>query len=287
MATKMVLFYNQFNAGFSETFYSPNDEPISVATSVSNAFLQKAVKFRAISVFLKAIRFSRTDGERRSFLQRPYPKAQGTRFETAEVGADIVSTSAVYALQSAAGKHRRIWLRGLADADVRRDEFGNDIPSATLQKDVDAYFKGVFALGFAIKFVKRPPTDGLTWRKVGAVQRIGVTNPNRSTFFTLPDAPLLTVGTVVSFRGIPSTLPRFPRKAEILAVDTIDGVTNYTIAYQLPGGVSVGPKNLQFTAYTPAYSVMDDYAFERFGEHKTGRPFGSLRGRSRAVAVLS
>jgi len=291
MPTKMTLFFNQFASGFSETYYHPTDDAGQLAQDIPNSLYQKACSFRSISVILKAARFSRVSNDpntlptKQSFLIRPYPTAQGTRGTEEEPGADVVSTTAVYALHASNAAKRRVWVRGLWDGDVKRDIFGNDIQTAGLDSDTDKYFSALKGFGFTIRWLVRPPTDGLVWLQVAQVNHLLTTQADRCHFVNSNAAPQYEAGDWLSFNGIPASLPGFPRSTQIISVTTVDGVRNYAIAYRLPGGVTVIPKSLKSTMLKYTASTIFTKIFERFGEHKTGRPFGSLRGRSRAVAV--
>jgi len=286
MPCKMTIFFNMFGGGFSETFYHPNDDPFNLAGVTPNSLYQLAAKFRYVGCIIKAVRFSRVGGQRRSILVRPYPKAQGTRFSALDPGPDPISTTAVYNLYSTGQAKRNIWCRGLADLDIKRDAFGNDEESATLQQMRNEYFQALFTAGFRIQFLQRPPDAGLVWRKIAQINHSVSVDPNRASFIPSVAAPALAVGDVLSVTGVPSNLPHFPRKFEIISITAVDGVNNYTFAYQLPGGVSVGPKNMRVTPYVVTYENISQWNFVRFGEHKTGRPFGSLRGRARAAVSL-
>lgn len=285
MPTKMTIFFNQYNAGFSETFYHLEEDPNALMALVPNSLYQAAAKFRHTSVILKAVRFSKIGGARQSVLHRPYPKAQGTRYTVAEPGPDPVSTTAVYMLASTTGAKRRIWCRGLADIDVGRDAFGNDIESTTLFGLRNLYFQELFDKLFQIQYLKRPPTDGLIWEKIQSVGENVTSNPNRAYIRRAAPLPAWNRGDIISFNGISSDLPRFPRQTEIISRITVGAIDYYEIAYQLPGGIAVFPRNLRGTAKTTGFSRISLWNFERFGEHKTGRPFGSLRGRSRGVSL--
>lgn len=285
MPCKMTIYYNLFNAGFSETYFHNSDDPQALSNAIPNSFYQKAARFRHSACSVKAARFSRVGGVRQSILKRPYPVAQGASSGLAQQTADVVSTTCVYALQSATGKIRRVWFRGLNDGDVTRDAAGNDVMFGILSGYVDAWISALITAGFCIQVVQRPPAGALTYKKVLAVQPLNPDNATRSMFFTDPNVPPYIVGQKLSFVGIPGTLPRFPRSAEVLFVTVIDGINNYQIAYSLPGGVGINPASMKVTPLLFAYEAIFDWAFERYGEHKTGRPFGSLRGRSRAVSL--
>jgi len=114
------------------------------------------------------------------------------------------------------------------------------------------------------------------------------TNPARSRFFTKEGAPVFNEGDYLVFNNVPSAfLPRFPRMPQVIKKETISGVVYYYVSYAMPGGGTFEPANMLVTTRSPTYSQIDryDWAFERFSEHKTGRPFGSLRGRSRASTL--
>jgi len=284
MPSKMTLFFNQYQSGWSETYYHSQDDPAALAQTINNPFYQAASQFRHNSVILRAARFSRVGGVRASFLIRPSPTAQGARIYPLDPGPDVVSTTAVFLLSAANGIRRRVWIRGLADNDVHRDDFGNDILSPIMRQQTESYFALLKTLGFQIRNVNRPPTGGMVWRQVSTVNHLFQTQPDRCDFVLKQELPALVSGDLISFTGIPTNLPRFPRSSMIIAATTRDGVNNYTINYSLPGGVSVAPKNLKVTSLSYSQANIYTSVFERFGEHKTGRPFGSLRGRSRAVS---
>jgi|KBSMisStandDraft_5_1062788.scaffolds.fasta_scaffold26541_7 hypothetical protein len=283
MPTKMVLYYNQLNAGFSETYYHASNDPVTLANNFTSAFYQKMVKFRSTDTILEAARFSATTPPRKSFLIRPYPKPQGTSGATGDVGPDVVSTTAVFALQATDGSTRRIFMRGLADQDVKRDTFGNDTPTANLISGTNAMFLELFKQGFSIRVSNRPPNAGLTWQNIVLVGHTDATNSNSSYFVLDNQVIRFAKNDVVQFNGIPADLPRFPRKAVITGVVLDGGVEKYYVDYSLPGGVQVATGKMKVTMSTYSLATISLWQFERFSEHKTGRPFGSLRGRARVA----
>jgi hypothetical protein len=288
MPTKMTIFFNQFQSGFSETFYHSSDDPASLAAAVPQALYQAAAAMRHLSVQVKAVRFTRLGGARRSLLIRPYPPAKGTRAGVADPGPDAVSTTAVYRIRSAGIAQRRIWCRGLADSDVVRDPFGNDLENPTLLGLREEYFNALSAAGFSIRYAQRPPDAGLVWTQVTHLVS-STTDPAHRTdiSYAAPGGPTpaLVVGARIQFRGISSELPRFPRQAQIVYQYDVGAVKWFGIAYALPGGLDVRPQQMQSTPSQFTQELMTLWNFERFGEHKTGRPFGSLRGRVRTVTL--
>ena len=287
MATKMTMFFNQANAGFSETWYNAAVNPKALYDSLAKTFYDKSIAFRDYLTTLKAVRFSNTQLPRQSYLFIPQVAVQGKRGSAfSQKNADVISTTAVYSITSANLKLRRVWFRGLNDEDVLRDSTGTDFLTPQVSKLVDSWMNALKNEGFAIRYTVLPPDALLTWRKLQIVNHVAGQSADRANLIPAVADPPLTVGGIYSVGGIPSSLPRFPRKVEILSLTTIAGLPHYEIAYQLPGGVGVAPKNLRVTLHVPATVPLDIWQFERFSEHKTGRPFGSLRGRARAVAVL-
>jgi hypothetical protein len=282
---KIVFFYNQYSSGWSETYYAPGSDPKSFADSLTPTFLSNSVKFRNATTVLKAVRITRIEAPRFSYLVRPYPSPQGTIISSGENGPDVASVDAVILLQGSTSATRRIFVRGLSDFDTRRDAFGNDLLGTNISKGVDLFVKGMKAYNFAIRYVTRPPNGALVWQKVGTLFK-SIINPLWVDFVLAPNVPTHEIGSYLSVTGIPSALlPRFPRNAQIAAKSIVGGETTYSVAYALPGGVNVSAKNLRVTTLLPAYEPIADWQFERFSEHKTGRPFGLLRGRSRGIAV--
>ena len=288
MATKMTMFWNQSSAGFSETWYHPSVTPKVLADTLPNSFWTKAAALHDETTVLRGVRFSSTVPPKQSYLMIPYPPRRGARTgSTADPGPDVVSTTIVYRILSATGQSRRVWFRGLADSDTFRTTIlGTDLLNPQIENAIEGWMKALRSEGFAIRFAVLPPNGGLLWLKVAEVHHLTGQSANRASLRMGAGVLDPTVGIPYYFNGSQSDLPRFPRKAEILAQQVLGGVTYSEIAYQLPGGETVSPKNLRMAPTVNATSVIDSWDFERYGEHKTGRPFGMLRGRARGVAVL-
>lgn len=282
MPCKVSFFYNQYNSGWSETYYTLIDDPTAVVDSLTNTFLKNSCSFRSAATFLKAVRVTRIGGARYSVLHRPYPAVQGQRGGTDD-GPDVASTDAVFMLRGPAGATRRVFFRGFADNDVIRDGYGNDLLSTAIKKGVDLFCAGMISYGFQIRYQQRPAAGGLVWQAVKSVYKDPANN-FLTRFYTTPRLPDHAVGDVLAFSGINSRiLPGFPRKVQIYDVHALaGGAPEYTIAYALPGGEGLLTKTLKCTKYQTAYDPISAWTFERYSEHKTGRPFGSLRGRARA-----
>jgi hypothetical protein len=283
MACKIVFYYNLTGAGWSETFYHSTSDPQALAAGIPNSFYQSCAGFRSTSCFLKAIRFSSLTPPRKSFLVKPYPTAQGTAAgPTINDGPDVASTDAVFLLQGDSVTSRRIFIRGLCDDDVKRDIFGNDLMSARLRNGTNTFLAEISARGFCIRKMQRPPDGALTYNNVNRVMAQGANIADFATIW-FNDTTFPNAGDVMQFVGVPANLPHFPRQARMISAFTDLAVRKCDIEYRLPGGVTVFPPKMKACATSPIFGTIQGWNFERFSEHKTGRPFGSLRGRARAV----
>jgi len=281
MPVKMVLYFNMYNSGWSETYYHPTDDPKGLATTLPNSFYQGSVSFRSGGCQLKAIRFSKTEGDRQSFLARPYPNAQGTAGTAGDPGPDVASTDAVFLLTGASNTSRRVYMRGMADLDVKRDIFGNDILSASLRNGTNLFFQSLTQQGFAIRKQARPPAEALIWYPA---ERVTASETNRGQEAAIANVGgwgAIAVGGQVTFNGIPKSLPGFPRTAVVIRKYSEGGFFLIDIKYSVPGGVAQFPSSLKVAQVKNLFGVITGWQFERFSERKTGRPFGSLRGRAR------
>jgi len=283
MAVKVTLYFNQSQSGFSETFYHASSDPQGVANSLGLLFYQRAVQFRAVNTYLVGARFSLMEPPRTSFLVRPSPQPHGINRLTDVPEPDVVSTTAVFLLGASLPAQRRLYMRGIADMDVNRDENGQDNPSPFLIAGSNAYFAMLNIAGFAIKKQVRPPDGGLVWDFVTKIEP-ATNNPSMWSTFTL-DSGIHSVfkGDTVTFNGITTLEPRLPSKALVINDVQVGAKWTFTIAWPCPGGVNLFPEKLKAVVSAPSFGLISTWAFERFSEHKTGRPFGSLRGRARSA----
>lgn len=282
---KLVWFYNQGEAGWSETYYAPGDDPKLFASTLTPGFMNLSVAFRSQATVLKAIRLTRLGSARFSFLVRPYPATSGGRARTTLEGPDVASVTAVHTLYGVIGATRRVFFRGLFDGDVVRDTFGVDLPTPALVKGVKAWVDAMKLWSFSIRYLQRPPAVGLVWQKVVTLLRDD-DNFSRTKFRLSPVIPERQIGDRLSVTGIPAgQIPGFPRNLQILDKSVAAGFTYYHVAYAMPGGMTVNPRSMQVTTLSPTFDQIEGHQFERFSEHKVGRPFGSLRGRTRSRAL--
>lgn len=285
MASKVVLFFQLGKQGFTETWYNIQDAAANAAAAVPNSFYRKAVAFRSAACSLVAARFTGGAGPKQSVLKRFQPyfqgQASGTGFEN---GPDVTSTTAVMRLTSTNYAMKRMYIRGLWDKDVLRDAFGNDIVGGNFTAGINAYFNAAYQCQMQLLRGERPPFGGLDAHPVQKFHWESAYGPGLTgVSFQEGIVPTWGTGTPIVFSKIPTGLPHFPRKTRILFLTGVPPTAYYIVKYGLPGGQDVLGGLCQAFRNIPLWDPIDTWEFERFSEHKTGRPFGLLAGKARTA----
>jgi len=295
MASKITFFFEQVGSGWTETWYHNNSAPDTVVKTFLTAdILNRAVKFRHRLTYLKAARATGIGGSKLSFTRSYGNDYHGSDIGTGDSGPDIVSSDAVVAVDAIQVGRKRMFVRGLNDEDIRRSSVGRDVPSGNLTAGLINYLNAMSQAGFALRILDQPPNAGLVWSPVTSVKAV-VGIPTMVDVKTIDDvAAPIVVGGNVRFSRVPTdSLPGFPSKAKVIAMNP-GGVAGVRISYTLRGGVEVFPPSMQLTNLSYSYPIVagvgagfftlvsNPLVIERFSEHKTGRPFGLLRGRARS-----
>lgn len=286
MALKVNLIYNQFSQGFTETFYLPGPtDPRSFCLSLSATFTARAMAFRASGTQLYAVRASVVGGTRQSYTRLIQRYAPGADIDDPPdyTNPDVVSTDAVYQLLGSAGHKRNISFRGLRDADVIRLSSGAFAPSAALTSQIQSYVNILSNTGLAIRFEVRPPTNPLVWYTVTSVTTAAANSP--LTNLEISSVPFaFTVPVPVTIQGIPrDDLPGLPRNAVCVGTGTAPNVITIQYRYRA-SQTTTFPLKMRVTQTQYSYDTLDGTSnFVRFGERKTGRPFGGSVGRARVA----
>jgi len=283
MPIKVIFYYNQYRQGFSETYYHSSGDPVAFVKALPATFLNSMTSFRSPTTQLWAIRGSLTTTPRKSYLRIIRGKYAGAVLGAAADLPDVVSTDAVCRLSSQGGATRRVFLRGLRDEWVTRDAFGNDQLNAPMQQALNNYITQIKEQGFSIRKSQVPPDGGLIWWQATLLA------PHAGnalwTDITIPVNPGVVVNQQVRFVGINKRdLPYWPRVATVVSQEG-GPPWKMTIPYRL-NWTTYGPINMRVTLATPALEAIETLEFERYSERRSGRPFGSLRGRSRGVSTL-
>ena len=286
MTLKLSFFYNQGRQGFSETYYvNSGSTPQDFVNGLTRAQLVAFQRLHSLYAPLFAIRASTVEPPRKSALRVIRGELQGSITSiNPDQDPDVVSTDAVVRLVGTQGIPRRVYLRGLIDTDVVRDAYGNDLPPAGFLKRLDNYYFALKDIGCAIRYTVLPPTGGAAWTQIYQL----VPGPDSHTTniqFAGDDFPVGTeVGKFIVLQGIPASgAPRFPRVAQIIQRQTVGGKF-LTIAYRLLVGGNVSTPRGRLTPLVYGYDPILTGQFERYSEHKTGKPIGSLRGRSKGLS---
>jgi hypothetical protein len=295
MPCKVTFFFEQVGSGWTETWYHNNSDPKLLVQTLLNAnLLSRVAVFRHSLTYLKAARATLLESQKMSYTQSYGTDYHGSSGGLAEPGPDVVSADAVLAVDAQQFGRKRMFIRGLADEDIRRNATGKDIPSGSLVAGLTNYLNVMAANAFCIRRVTNPPTGGIIWVNVTSVAAVaGV--PTQVDVKTDQDvvAPI-AVGARVRFSRVPQdTLPGFPPNAVVLEMNP-GGVSGVRISYGLRGGVAVFPPSMRLIHLAYEYQVIGGVStgffslvanklnIERFSAHKTGRPFGLLRGRARS-----
>jgi len=288
MTLKLSFFYNQGKAGFSEVYYVDGSNAKEHIDSMLPNLFRNMTIWRDPTTQLISVRASTVTTPKLSF-SRTFPDQYfgGYANNLDDPTPDVVSTDAVVRFNGATGARRRIYLRGLRDDSVARTQLtGADEPSALFVKTLKAYAATITTLNYQIRYTVLPPAGGAVFTRITDIISDPVT-PSFSVLGTGIAPPGdWVVGTQLVVQGMPSaTVPHFPRVVTVVSRNTVGENIGVVVAFRKLAGGRVWLSKARATGLIYAYDPITDYQFERFSEHKTGRPFGQLRGRSRGVRV--
>lgn len=295
MPLKVTLFYQQASQGWTETWYYGDADPkVFINTLLTSDMLNAAVNFRSSLTYLTAGRATGIGGSKISYTRAYGASYRGKSIVGVDINPDVVQSDAVVAVDALQVGRKRMFIRGLNDADIKRQGDGTDVPAGNLVAGMTNYLNAFANASMKIRILQQPPDGGLAWLPVISVNPVaGVPTQTDIRTTGAAVAPLAAGGYVRISRVPTDTLPGFPTKAQIIQLNpgAVDGVR---ISYTLRGGAAVFPPTMQITAIAYSYQTISRVAtgllslggtpliIERFSAHKTGRPFGLLRGRARS-----
>lgn len=278
---KLSFVYSQpVNKGFTEVYYRTANS-IREAATFDNAFLLGATQLRALITVLRKIRVSSVLGNRESVIVTVNRLgAQG-----ADAAPDIAGSAAVVNLvSSVVPSSRRLWLRGLRDADIVRDLLsGIDAPTPQLSNMITLWIRYLSLNGFTIR----------------SQMRVGVP-PNVFSGITSVDGTIGSGLSVVHYAGV--QVPAVGSRVLIAQLDPkcLPGVNGawtvlasangqFTIGYNMACVGIVATKTGRWRPLEFSYGGIDQglSGFDHFGTRTTGAGFTSGRGRRRAVRLRS
>ena len=295
MPCKLVLFFQQVQSGWSETWYylGSSDPRQCIIDQLTSDNLQKMVTFRHPLTYLIGARATALTGSKNSYSVQYADRYKGTKVSTYSLGPDPVSTDAVVAVDAVQVGRKRMFVRGLNDDDVNRDKNGFPDPSSYLLQGVANYINTMQASNMGIRILTQPPNGGLVWYPCIKVSPVTGDIGHTDIITSKAVGAEIQEGGQVRFGRIPfDELPGFPANPRVVAVNP-GGNNGVRIAYYLREQATITTTYLQMTGLAYTYVAVNKVAIranttsitpvliERFSEHKTGRPFGQLRGRVR------
>jgi len=269
---KVNHFFEEFDQGWTETFYLSSSQSPQAIASYSPADRDAVVGWRSPGVVFQSIRVADADNPRTAFLfivnQSVAPKSG--------VSPDITATMALIQLNAASGAgQRHLWLRGLRDQDTVRDDAGNSVPSANLVIAMNNYINLMLAKQYAIRVLRNRTVNPFIPVVSFAPQNA------TSTVVTLGLlAPLPVVGDVVYFTGVPEDdLPGLRGQFRVIG----QAGNTFTIPYRYRNQANqvIPSKPCFYRKALYDYNAIGSGRFERFGSRDTGRPTTRFRGRRR------
>jgi len=273
-----TYFFNQFNQGWTETWYTPASD-ISVASGIFVINAKPLVAFRHVDTLLVGVRTTQVLPIAPRITRRfslLYNGGRGTA-GLAPLGVtseDLVGSSALMLAQFSDNTSRPYMLRGLEDQDVIRDPItGAGTPSAGLNAGIATLAKSLVNLNLG---GQRQDTT-IPRQAVSSIQLSAT--PGQTQLFG-PSNANFTVGDVVHFTGVPTVqTPWLKGKWSVIAVTANSISINYP--YNLAAPVSPTSMFAQKVQYLyPGFLL---WQFEDFRQRKTGRPTTLTRGRSRGI----
>jgi len=167
---KVKVQYTQFDKGFQEIYYRDAASLVQAADIPANV-ITRLISFRASGCFLRKIATSSVVNNRDAVI-RQYDR-QPPVLQTVDP-PDVTNVAAVYTLASSdVGHTRHVWFRGLADANVMRDQVtGHDQPSDYLGRQMDLLRAALASNGFRIRGLKRVGVGGVTTQNLTSIDAV-------------------------------------------------------------------------------------------------------------------
>jgi hypothetical protein len=289
MSLKVTMFYNMEDDGWTETWYAPGTDPFNFAINLPGALFTAATYFRAANVDLFALRATLIDSATRKSYTLPlagrYPSPASASSSSGQ--PDNPTTDALYNIYDGLGNRKKTYFRGLLDAQVQWTTAKLSIRDAVLLKNIGNYITLLFNNNFQMREAQRPPAGGLAWWTVSSVSPATAFGLGQYTFVqtTTPTGFVLTNPLPVVFQKVnKNQLPGFPTNTNVIAVVNTGPPYGIIIPYSYRNTVAYFPnKNMRFALAQYTYTQMFTGQFLRFTTHKTGRCFGTPRGRARSV----
>jgi hypothetical protein len=291
MAYKITIFYNQYDQGWTETFYTNQTlTPNSFDFPAFVKFLQASINIRGDGVYIYGARWTQLGAARVNYSEL----FEDTYASGATAGLEeVTAVDYVVKILNVQNQYRHLYLRGLPQVDVVRDEgSGAPKPTAALINGINKYIQAAAQLLLCLQTEQTVTTNpGLLTGGVVSIQA----NPANAeqSIVTLNQSPTFsgTAPYFVRFNRVPKNdVPGFPRECQALSAVVVSPFS-IVIPYRYRAQNTVTyPNNMTFTQQLSNYFQIvspttgnPGWSGVNFQERKTGRAFGVPRGRSRVV----
>ncbi len=290
---KIVLFYNQYQQGFTETWYYIGTlDTFSFTNVLWDSFCSACWRLRAAGVTLVAARWSVVGAPRQS-----YTYFFGNKFNAPaqQIGLvpDISAEDLLIKINVAGGYSKHMYLRGLSQLDTGRSIItGGPKPSAALIQNVQAMITAAYNLGLCIQVQQTVASNPALPSAAVFMIAAATSNPEWSTLTLQTTLPLQgNPPYYVRFSGVPkNNVPGLPRTAQVLNYSA--GPPPYIyIPYRLRASSTdvYPPKMLatqllySYPTLLPGQIISGNLQLINFLSRKTGKAFFVPRGRTRAA----
>lgn len=293
---KIVLFYNQYDQGFTETWYTQTTMTagIFVYDPQWQSFFASAINFRGGGVSLVAARWSEIGNPRASYTW--YAGAQFIEIGGTGQNDEPSAVDWLVKVNVSDGSSKHMYFRGLQASDVLRDPVtGGPKPSARLLAGLNTYMLWCNSLGLCIQRQQTTKENGalVNAQVIYVRQNLVQTEQSDVVLYTAP----VMFGPppyYVRFSNVPKNdMPGFPRNAPVQGL-TVLAPFYVTVPwrYRANNSASTFPQNMRCIQLNYLYPAVGLPSFANgklqsvnFLSRKTGRAFFVPRGRSRAVVT--
>ena len=278
---KMTMFFQEFQRGWTETFYFNALDPIDAALLWKQQIATIMLP-RAVTCSIKFIRALDTTINRRSFLL----PVTGKGVLSPNNNPAPVTIAALLKIVGIAPQYatRHIWIRGLPQAFITTDAVtGLPAASAYLTAAITQYEHLMLNPATQWLIAAKPVVGGANvWNQVQIVTADPLLPLSTTDIAPFPGGPLPTKGQLVYFKGVPKlSLPGL--KGNFTVTDVVPN-TAFKISYRYKNAATaVFPQNMFWRSAAPVYVPVTRVDEEGYASRDTGRPFDEPRGAKRGV----
>lgn len=276
---RIVWEYTENNgAGFNEVYYKDAADIASALKVDENLIGSRLFMMHPLNTLLR-IRVSDTTALRKTGTQ----PLKLTGNYGGDSGPVAVGDAAVFALSSAAGGTRKLWMRGCPDSYIQRDpKTGIDAPPAFFQKLQFTWFTALEASGYGIRRLTPSAPGPLQKAKILSVDGTAKDGTSKLTFANAPGYPVPSQ--IVIGNASKKDLPGLNGTYSVLAVNG----AIVTIPYQTPLGALIVTSTA--TARQAVYQATAVFsaalcAFDHNGTRTSRNPLSRSRGARRAARL--